>query len=83
MDLNTINKICNDLYDGSNYSGNWHGCDFWGKAADFHEHAKPIWNLIQTIFLQNNLNPINIVETGRCTGQSTILFSAIADYVNR
>ncbi len=75
---NKIDKICQDLYDGVNYPGTWHGCDFWGKASDFHEHSFFIWDTIQKVLFKNGERPLNIVETGRCTGQSTVLFSAIA-----
>lgn len=71
-----IERVCQDLYDGTNYPGDWHGFDFWGKAADFHEHAFFIWETIQKFFDK----PLNIVETGRSTGQSTNLFSAIAHF---
>lgn len=74
-----INKICQDLYDGVNYPGTWHGSTEWGKSADFHEHPFFVYDMI-TKFLPNR--QLNIVETGRCTGQSTNLFSAIAQESN-
>lgn len=73
--MSIIEKICQDLYDGTNYPGEWHHSEFWGRGADFHEHPFFVWECIQK-FLPNR--KINIVETGRATGQSTNLFSAIA-----
>lgn len=74
-----INQICQDLYNGDNYPGIWHGFDWWGKASDFHEHPFFIWETIQSVFPNK---PLTICETGRCTGQSTNLFSAIAQKTN-
>jgi hypothetical protein len=74
-----IRKICQDLYDGTNYPGMWHGSAEWGKSADFHEHPFFIWEIIQQYLLAPNpAKKLNIVETGRCSGQSTVLFSGIA-----
>jgi hypothetical protein len=70
-----INKICEDLYNGVNYPGMWHGSEEWGISSDFHEHPFFIWDCIKN-FLPDR--PIDIIETGRCTGQSTNLFSGIA-----
>lgn len=77
MDIKTI---CDDLYQGVNYPGKWHGYDTWGKFADFHEHSYFIWETIQKLFFKDgqSIKPLNIFETGRCTGQSTNLFSAIS-----
>lgn len=72
---NIIDSICQDLFSGQNYQGMWHGSENWGKSADFHEHPFFVWNSIQK-FLPNR--KLNIVETGRATGQTTNLFSAIS-----
>jgi hypothetical protein len=72
-----INLICQDLYDGNNYQGMWHGSEIWGKASDFHEHPFFIWETIQKIFTNQ---PLNILETGRASGQSATLFGGIAEY---
>lgn len=79
--MSIINKICQDLYDGSNFPGMWHGSIDWGKSADFHEHPFFVWQSIQQFF-DKPLKPLNIVETGRCSGQSSMLFSAIAQETN-
>ena len=77
MNIN-IDQVCQDLYDGTNFPGVWHGYDWWGKASDFHEHPSLIWNTIQQIF--DVSKPLQIVEVGRCSGSSTMLFSTIAQH---
>lgn len=75
--MESIDKICENLYNGEYFKGPWHGHDQWGKSSDFHEHPFFMWRSIQQFFGEP-LKPLNIVETGRCSGQSTILLSAIA-----
>lgn len=78
-----VDRICRDLFDGSNFTGVWHGSAEWGKSADFHEHPEFVWKCIQKYLLEDDPHKkLNIVETGRSTGQSTALFSGIAQKTN-
>lgn len=74
-----LNLICQDLFDGNNYKGMWYGSEIWGKASDFHEHPFFILETIQKVFTGK---PLNILETGRASGQSATLLASLAQYTN-